>query len=375
MPSPDQEAIIADQTNAKGPLKRRKRRSHKTGLPPGTLVHIGERKTDKVSFTLFQYYEAECRERRPKDIDDVLAALSQSESETVTWLDVGGIHDVTVIERLGAFFHLHPLLLEDVVNTEQRPKAEEYEQHGYVVLKMLYCGADRSMIHTEQISLVYSPRFVVSFQENGGDVFAPIRERLRDGRGQVRKCGADYLMYTLVDAIVDSYFSVLEVLGEKSEAVENGLLNDPANQTIKDMYSLKRDLLFVRRAVWPLREVIRNLERGDARFIADDTRPYLRDVYDHTIQVIDTVETLRDMVAGMLDIYLSSMSNRMTSVMKVLTVITTIFMPLTFIAGVYGMNFEHMPEIKWRWGYPLVLTGMAMVGLFMALYFRRKKWL
>ncbi|MGH7233677.1 MAG: magnesium/cobalt transporter CorA [Nitrospiraceae bacterium] len=356
------------------PAKRR-RRSQKTGLPPGTLMHIGERKTDTVRLTLFQYREGECRERDLKNAEDLLAALAEGESGTVTWLDVGGIHDVALIERLGAFFHLHALLLEDIVNTEQRPKGDEYGDYGYIVLKMLYWKADRSVMLAEQISLVYGSHFVLSFQENGGDVFSPIRERLRTGKGRLQKMSADYLMYSLIDAIVDNYFVVLEVLGERSEQLEDRLLADPGQQTLRDIYTLRRDLLFVRRAVWPLREVIRNLERGESRLMTDDTRPYLRDVYDHTIQVIETVETLREMIAGMLDIYLSSMSNRMTAVMKVLTIITTIFMPLTFIAGVYGMNFEHMPELKWRWGYPLVLVIMAIVGGLMVAYFRKKKWL
>ena len=354
---------------------RKRRRSEKAGLPPGTLVHIGERKTDTVRLTLFQYRESECREQEFKNVDDMLAALAEAKEPSVTWLDVGGIHDVALIERVGAFFGLHALLLEDVVNTEQRPKGEEYGDYGYIVLKMLYCRGARSVMTAEQISLVYGSQFVLSFQENGGDVFSPIRERLRTGKGRLRTMRADYLLYALVDAIVDNYFAVLEVFGERSEQVEDRLLTDPNQQTLREIYALRRDLLFVRRIVWPLREVIRGLERGESRLMTEETRPYLRDVYDHTIQVIETLETLRETMAGMLDIYLSSISNRMTAVMKVLTIITTIFMPLTFIAGVYGMNFEYMPELKWRWGYPVVLLVMAAVGGLMALYFRKKKWL
>ncbi|HJU05969.1 MAG TPA: magnesium/cobalt transporter CorA [Nitrospiraceae bacterium] len=356
-------------------MTRKRRQSQKAGLPPGTLVHIGERKTDRIRLTLFQYREHECLERELHTVEEVATALAEKEPDSITWLNVGGIHDVALIERLGALFQLHALLLEDVVNTEQRPKGEEYGEYGYVVLKMLYCEGNRSVIFTEQISIVYAGRLVVSFQENGGDVFSPIRERLRTGKGRLRTLSADYLMYSLIDAIVDSYFAVLEVLGEKSERVEDRVLSDPGPQTLHDIYALKRELLFVRRAVWPLREVIRGLDREGTRFITDTTRPYLRDVYDHTIQVIDTVETLRDMVAGMLDIYLSSISNRMTAVMKVLTIITTIFMPLSFIAGVYGMNFDYMPELKSPWGYPIVLAAMATVGGLMVLYFKTKKWL
>jgi magnesium transporter len=355
--------------------EKRRRRSHKAGLPPGTLVHIGERKADHVRLTLFQYRQGECREQQLKSLEEFLSLISPAEPGVVTWLDIGGIHELTVIERLGAFFHLHPLLLEDIVNTEQRPKAEEYGDLAYVVMKMLYADSVRSVIQAEQISLVHGHNVVLSFQENGGDVFASIRQGLRTGKGRIRTLGADYLVYSLVDAIVDSYFGVLELLGERIERVEDLVLTEPGPHTLQDIYSLRRELLFVRRAVWPLREVVSSMQRGDSRLISDTTKTYLRDVYDHTIQVIDTIETLRDMVAGMLDIYLSSISNRMTAVMKVLTIITTIFMPLTFIAGVYGMNFRSMPELEWRWGYPLVLVVMAAIGLFMVWAFKRKRWL
>ena len=356
-------------------VKRIRRRSQKAGLPPGTLVHIGERRADQVRLTLFLYREQECQEKDVKTVDEFVSIMSTVQPGTITWLDIGGIHDLPVIEKLGAFFHLHPLLLEDVVNTEQRPKREEYGEYSYVVVKMLYADPARSVVRAEQISLVHGAQCVLSFQENGGDVFSPIRERLRAGKGRIRSLGADYLLYSLLDAIVDGYFGVLEVLGEKTAQVEERVLTDPGNQTLQGIYALKRELLFVRRAVWPLREVVSGLEREESPLIAPEIKHYFRDVYDHTIQVIDTVETLRDMVTGMLDIYLSSISNRMTSVMKVLTIITTIFMPLSFIAGVYGMNFEHMPELTWRWGYPLVVTVMLAIGLLMLWFFKRKHWL
>jgi magnesium transporter len=314
-------------------------------------------------------------EKELQTIDEFVSIMSHSQPTLVTWLDIGGIHDLKVIEKLGALFHLHPLLLEDIVNTEQRPKREEYGDYTYVVAKMLYTDAKRSLIQAEQISFVLGSHVLLSFQEDGGDVFSPTRDRLRTGKGRIRSLKPDYLLYSLLDAIVDGYFSVLEVLGERTEAIEDRVLTEPDAQTLKSIYSLRRDLLVVRRAVWPVREVAGGLERDETALISPATKTYFRDVYDHTIQAIDTIETLRDIVTAMLDIYLSNLSNRMTAVMKVLTIITTIFMPLTFIAGVYGMNFRHMPELEWPWGYPAVLSGMAIIGLLMVWFFRRRHWL
>lgn len=350
--------------------KRTRRRSQKAGLPPGTLMLIGEERTEPVTLTLIQYNQATYETRKLRSLDELPSPLPEG---MVTWLNVGGLYDLNVIESIGKRFNLHPLLLEDVVNTEQRPKAETYGDSVFVVAKMLYCRKD--VIQAEQVSIVLAPNVVLSFQENGSDVFAPIRERLRNPAGRLRNSGNDYLVYALLDAIVDNYFSVLEALGERIGEIEDRVLADAEPETLRQIHSLKRDLLFVRRAVWPLREVISALQRSESHLITDATRTYLRDVYDHTVQIVDTIETLRDMLAGILDVYLSSLSNRMTAVMKVLTIITTIFMPLSFIASVYGMNFEHMPELKWRYGYPLVVSGMAVIGMFMVWFFRKKRWL
>ncbi|MGH7206018.1 MAG: magnesium/cobalt transporter CorA [Nitrospiraceae bacterium] len=342
------------------------------GLPPGTLVHIGEKKTDKVRITLIEYDEGRFQE---KDLATITDWIPVKNGSTVSWLDVGGIHQLDLIEQIGNKFDLHPLLLEDIVNTDQRPKLEEYGAYLYVVLKMLYVGDKRNQIVAEQVSIVHGPAFVLSFQENGGDVFNSVRDRLKTSKGLIRKLGADYLVYALVDAIVDSYFTILEGLGESVELLEEDLVANPTPRTLHGIHARKRDMLFLRRSVWPLREVISGLERGGSSLIQEPTKIYLRDVYDHTIQIMDTIETFRELVSGMLDIYLSSMSNKMTSVMKVLTIITAIFMPLTFIAGIYGMNFEFMPELRSRWGYPLVLLGMGVIGIAMLLYFKRKKWI
>ena len=358
-----------------GASKKAKRRSAKAGLPPGTLVYIDERKTDHVRLTLIQYREGAFKQQELKSIDEFLTIYTGTESGTITWLDIGGLHDVQIIEQIGKAFHLHPLLLEDIVNTEQRPKRENYGNVIYVVAKMLCLDVARTGILTEQISLVTGERLLLSFQENGTDVWAPIRERLRTGKGRIAAAGTDYLLYSLLDAVVDNYFAVLEFIGEQLERIEDRLLTAPSPDSLRDLHVFKREMLFIRKATWPLREVLSGLERGDSTLIAESTRPYIRDVYDHTVQVIDTLETLRETLAEMLDLYLSSMSNRMAGVMKVLTIITTVFMPLSFIASVYGMNFRHMPGLDSRWGYPLVLTLMVTIGLLMIFLFRKKRWL
>jgi magnesium transporter len=267
-------------------------------------------------------------------------------------------------------------VMEDIMNTEQRPKIEDFDDYIFVVLKMLYYDNDEEEIKAEQISIIVRSNFVLSFQEREGDIFNPLRDRIRNAKGRVRKMGPDYLAYCLLDAIVDNYFVVLEKLGEQIEGMEEELVTNPTPVTLQRIHNLKREMIFLRKSVWPLREVVSRLERGESPLIKESTGIYLRDVYDHTIQVIDTIETYRDMLSGMLDIYLSSISNRMNQVMKVLTIIATIFIPLTFVAGIYGMNFEYMPELKWHWFYPkafwLVMIGIAGV---MLVYFRRKRWL
>jgi magnesium transporter len=350
---------------------RSRRRSQKTGLPPGTLVLIGEQRTGPVALTLIAYQPAAVETRTLRSLDE----LPGLRDDRVHWLNVGGLYDLNVIEAIGKRFALHPLLLEDVVNTEQRPKVEAYGELLFVVVKMLYVDSGRDAVQAEQVSLVHGPQLVLSFQENGSDVFAPIRQRLDNPGGRLRNGGADYLLYAMLDAIVDNYFGVLEFLGERIGRLEDRVLGEPDPKVLKDIYALKRDMLFVRRAVWPLREVLSALQRADSRHITEATRTYLRDVYDHTVQAIDTIESMRDMLSGLLEVHLSNVNNRLSAVMKVLTIITTIFMPLTFIAGVYGMNFKHMPELEWAYGYPLVLGAMAAIGLLMVWLFRRKRWL
>ena len=352
--------------------KQAKGRSKKAGLPPGTLIHIGEKKAETVRITLIDYDEQNFQERQVNKIEECFQFKA---TPTVTWINIDGIHQIDIIEKIGKHFDLHHLILEDILNTTQRPKFEDYESHIFIVLKMLRYADEKQQVQSEQVSLVLGPNFVISFQESIGDVFEQIRDRIRQAKGRVRKMGSDYLAYTLLDAIVDGYFSILEKSGEKIESMEEQLVTDPTYKILQQIHSLKREMIFLRRSVWPLRELISGLQRSESHLITEPTGVYLRDVYDHTIQVIDTVESFRDMVSGMLDIYLSSISNRMNAVMKVLTIIATIFIPLTFLAGIYGMNFKYMPELEWRWGYALVLTVMVAVAAVMLIYFRRKKWL
>jgi len=349
-----------------------RRHAKKAGLPPGTLVHVGEKKVENVRITYIDYDEQNFSEKQVQKIEECFPFKS---TPTVTWINIDGLHEVEIIERLGNQFELHPLMLEDILHTEQRPKYEDFEKYMFFVMQMLRYNNDIQGIESEQISLVLGDCYVITFQERVGDVFDAVRDRIRNSKGRIRKMGPDYLAHALIDAIVDSYFSILEKVGEKIEAMEDHLVSDPTEKTLQHIHALKREMISLRRSIWPLREVISGVQRSESQLIRESTDVYLRDVYDHTIQIIDTIENFRDMVSGMLDIYLSSISNRMNAVMKVLTIIATIFIPLTFVAGVYGMNFEHMPELKWHWAYPAVWLVMIVIAAVMLVYFRRKKWL
>jgi len=343
----------------------------KSGLAPGTLLYTNEKRMEKAKITIIDYDEKDLQEKEAKAVEECFPFKA---GPTVTWINVDGLHEIDMIEKLGVQFDIHPLVLEDILNTGQRPKYEDYENYIFVVLKMLSYDEEKHEIKAEQVSIIIGPNFVISFQEVEGDVFDPIRDRIRNSKGRIRKMGADYLAYALLDAIVDNYFTVLEKLGERIEDMEEELVTNPDPETLQTIHNLKRETIFLRKSVWPLREVISGLERRESTLIKETTGIYLRDLYDHTIQVIDSVETFRDLISGMLDIYLSSISNKMNSVMKVLTIIATIFIPLTFIAGIYGMNFEYIPELKLRYGYFMVWGVMLGCVAGMVLYFRSKKW-
>jgi magnesium transporter len=338
---------------------------------PGTLVHIGERKTERVTMTLTRYDKDTLEE---KEIHSPLECSDTKGFNGVCWLNVTGIHDMNAIEAVGNQFGIHPLVLEDIVNTMQRPKQEEIEDYLFTVLKMLYYDRDTKEVKSEHLSMILKNGTLITFQEQEGDVFDSVRERIRRNNGRIRKTGADYLFYALVDAVVDNYFLVLETMGEEIESLEYLLLDHPTPKILESVHGLKQELIYLRKGVWPLREVLSELLKSTPKRIKKETEIFLRDVYDHTIQVIETVETYRDMVAGLQDLYLSSVSNRMNEVMKVLTIIATIFIPLTFIAGIYGMNFMGMPELKWKYGYLSVWVVMILIAVIMVAYFKKKKW-
>jgi len=355
-----------------------KRVSKKIGLMPGSVVYVGDKRDEDITITVIDYTDTNFEQ---KTVSSPEECFPFKNTATVTWIDITGIHDVEVVRKIGEHFDMHPLAMEDIVNTGQRPKMEEADSYVFVVLKMIYHNPASEELAAEQVSIVFGNNFVISFQEKKGDVFAPVRERIQKTVPRVRFLGTDYLAYALIDAIVDNYFVVLESLGGEVERLEDILIDSPEPANLETIHDLKRELIFLRKAVWPLREVVGGMERSESSLYHDFTGVYLRDLYEHTIQVIDTTETFRDMVSGLLDIYLSSVSNKMNEVMKVLTIIATIFIPLGFLAGVYGMNFDtsaspfNLPELGLRYGYPLFWLVALGIGGGLFWYFRRKGWL
>lgn len=352
------------------PLKRR--RSEKSGLSPGTLVHVGRKPSAPTRIQVFDYTAQTCNERELTTIEECFPYLA---SPAITWVNIDGIHDTKLIEAIGTTIGLHPLVLEDIVNTEQRPKLEDHEHHLFAVMKMLSYDTQAREVVVEQLSIVLGPTYVITFQEAPGDAFGSVRARIRNEKGRHRKLGADYLFYSLLDAVVDEYFLGLESLGDFIEGLEMELLVNPSRELPQTIYRLKRELVNFRKAIWPTREILSAAERTESRLIHRSTKIYLRDVYDHTIQAIETLEVCRELASGLMEMYLSSVSNRMNEVMKVLTLIATLFMPLTFIAGIYGMNFEHFPELGWSWSYPIGFWGIiTTITGFMLWFFWRRKW-
>lgn len=343
----------------------------KVGSSPGTLVHVGEKRTDTVHLSLMHYDGKDLIERTLDKVEDGLALV---DSGATTWINIDGIHDVTFMEHFGRQHGIHPLTLEDVLNTTQRPKAEVFDEYLYVVLKMLRYDTARGAVVSEQVSLIIGPHSLVSFQEAAGDVFEPVRDRIRKGQGRIRSSGSDYLAYALIDAIVDNYFVTLDHVGQRLEEMEEAIDAHPDADLLASIHDVRRELILLRKQIWPMRDVIAQLLKDDSPFISNATRLFIRDIYDHTIQVIDTIGSFRDTLSSLQELYLSMNSNRMNEVMKVLTIIATIFIPISFITGIYGMNFQHMPELAWRWGYPSVWILIVVVVAIMLMYFRSKKW-
>ncbi len=343
------------------------------GTPPGTLVFDPESPPPKVH--LIAYGPDEFVEQDIQDLHDLEEFLGRW---PVLWINVDGIGDAHTLEALGKIFRIHPLVLEDVLNIRHRPKLEEFENQVFLMTRMAFF--EQRFSH-EQLSILLGSDYVVTFQEREGDCLNAIRDRLRTRRGLVRDAGADYLAYAILDSVIDGYFPVLEAFGERLEDLEQEILERPTTLTIARVQHARRDLLGLRRSIWPQREFLSTLVRDPIPLVTDRTRMYLRDAYDHAVRIMDLVDTYRDLSAGLSDLYMSSVSNRMNDVMKVLTVIATIFIPLTFVAGIYGMNFDtqaspwNMPELEWYWGYPVALGFMAAVAIGLIVFFSRRNWI
>ncbi len=342
------------------------------GLDPGTLIYTGEKVKEPIKFTVFEFTESEVWEKDFQKVEDIFYC---KESKNKTWINIDGIHNIEMMEKIQNHFDIHPLTMEDIIHTSQRPKLEEYDEYLFIVLRMFTYNEAERELKNEQVSIILSERYIITFLEDPGDVFNPVRERIRKSGTKIRKNGSDFLAYSLIDSIVDSYFHILEKIGEEIEELEDRLVVNSQKDDIQLVHRMRRNMILLRKSVWPLREVISVMQRNENNFIKTSTQIYLRDVYDHLIQIIDTIESFRDMIVGMLDVYLSSTSNKLNEVMKVLTIISTLFIPLTFLAGVYGMNFKNFPELEKNWMYPWgfwIITLLVVAG--MAVFFKRKKW-
>ncbi len=354
------------------PQGKFRRKPRKTGLPPGSLVYTGEERTERVKITLFNYTSEGFIEKTVQSIEE---CLPYRDEKSVTWINIDGVHDTELIAKMGELFMFHPLLLEDVVNTSQRPKADDYDDHLYTVLPMLTYNESKHCIDSEQISIVLSKNFVVSFQQTEGDLFDVIRERIRDNKSKIRNYGNDYLVYRMIDVIVDHYFLLLEKIGDAVEMLEDRIRSQINGTIIEDTQKIKNDLLLLRRSVYPLREVLNSLVKDDHKLLAKRTQRFIRDVHDHSVQIMETLEMFREVVNGLREAYNSQLNMEMNKTIQTLTIMSVIFIPLSFIAGFYGMNFQHMPELEWKWGYPAVIAVMVAVSLGMVIFFRRKRWL
>ena len=352
--------------------KRTEHSKKKLGQIPGSVIYTGERAKQKLSIEVFDYNKEQCIEKELLNIED---SFTFKFSDATTWINLNGLNYVEAIEKLGENYNIHPLVLEDIVNVTQRPKIDEYEDYLFVVVKMLYFKDNEKML-SEQVSFVLGKNYVLTFQEAEGDVFDSVRDRIRQGKGRVRNMHADYLLYVLIDAIVDHYFSVIELLGDKIEDMESDIFSgNITDDATKNIQNLKREILKVRRSIFPLREVINRIEKNESTLIHKKTITYFRDIYDHLIQVSENIDIYREMIWSLMDMYMTTISNKMNEVMKVLTIMASIFIPLTFIAGIYGMNFNYMPELQFKYGYFVIWGVMIVIFLAMVYYFKRKKWL
>lgn len=353
---------------------KKKRKSYKTvNRPPGTLLYRGKKQSVVTAIDIINYSKDSYNKIETQNVDD---AFHFKGNKQVTWINVNGLNNTAVIEKLGTHYGLHPLTLEDITNTNHRPKLDEFDMYLFIVLKMLYIKNDDELVF-EQVSIVVGDDYVLTFQEAEGDVFDDLRERISTDKGRVRSLGSDYLMYAIIDAVVDHYITVLEALGDKIEEVEDHVFEDGSdnNEIASKIQELKREVLKIRRTIFPLREIINHLDKIEHPIIDEKTYNFLRDLYDHIVQINENIEMYREMIWSLLDMYMSIISNKMNEIMKVLTIIATVFIPLTFIAGIYGMNFDHMPELHYKYGYFILWGVMIVIFLLMLIYFRRRKWL
>jgi len=347
--------------------------SEKSGLPPGSLIHVGDLRETVTQMSVIDYCSENIEEHRIESIDEI---LKYKESDTVTWVIIEGLTNVDIVERIGTMFDIHQLVLEDILNTHQRPKFEEYDDHLFIVLKCLLPEKDQFSVTYEQISLLVLKNFVFAFKEKKDELFHPIMQRIRSSNGRLRNLRADYLTYTILDTIVDQNFILIDSLDDAITSLEDILLtSEPVKNTLNTIQKLKREIISIRKHVSPVRELIAAMLRSESPLIDEKTHIYLRDVSDHAIRVSESIESYREILTGLLDIYISSVSNKMNETMKVLTVFASIFIPLTFLTGIYGMNFEYMPELHWKWAYPVLWTVFIILPIILLIYFRRKKWL
>jgi magnesium transporter len=357
-------------------MAKKKHRPNKSkkhiGQVPGALVYTGDKESNSLFIESFDYTPDTCTELELKTVEE---AFTYKSTRSKTWINFNGLNKISEIEKVGKYYNLHPLILEDIVNTSQRPKIDEYNEYLFLVLKMMYYDENEEIV-SEQVSLVLGHNYVLTFQEAEGDVFDSLRDRIRFGKGRIRTESADYLLYTLIDAIVDNYFLIIETMGSKIEDLEDNLFSGLTQGEIsQEIQNLKREILKIRRSIYPLREVISRIEKSESELIEDKTKRFFRDIYDHVIQISETIDIYREMIWSLMDMYMTNISNKMNEVMKVLTIIATIFIPLTFIAGIYGMNFENIPELHYEYSYHILWVIMIILFLGMLVYFKRKKWL
>ena len=355
-------------------MKRRKRNTRKysvkAGLPPGTLVLVGNQRDEPVTLELIDYSGDSFEETEITNVESLTDSLKSS---TVSWVNINGVHNTQAIEAIGKVYNIHKLVLEDILNTDHRPKVEPFEDYVFFTMKMMWYN-EEELLEKEQISIVFGKTFVLCFQEKEGDIFDPIRERIRTDSGLIRRRGSDYLVYRLIDSVVDNYFIIIEKIEENVEDLEDAITADTDDDHTRTIQYMKREIITLKRALLPLREAVSGLEKGVTDLVDPSNEKYFKDVYDHLIQISDSLENNREVLSGLMDMQMANMSNRMNQVMKVLTVIASLFIPLTFIAGIYGMNFVYMPELEYKYGYFAAWALMIAVFIGMLVFFKRKKW-